>query len=160
MPEPDAYKLLQVDCDAELEVVRAAYHVLARRYHPDGHAPDARRMAALNEAYAVLRSPDRRAIYDRSRIQLRSMGPGPTAVRAPAAAAGAPFRTARRAAEDTSSRLPFGRYAGWTIAQLVRYDPNYVRWLARHSAGIRYRTEIKEHLGFEHDLDRRANSVA
>ena len=36
MPEPvDLYKVLQVDPEAEHEVVQAAYRRLARKYHPD-----------------------------------------------------------------------------------------------------------------------------
>ena len=36
MPEPvDAYKVLQVDPEAEDEVIQAAYRRLARKYHPD-----------------------------------------------------------------------------------------------------------------------------
>ena len=36
MPEPlDAYKVLQVDPEAEDEVIKAAYRRLARKYHPD-----------------------------------------------------------------------------------------------------------------------------
>ena len=36
MAEPlDAYKVLQVDPEAEDEVIQAAYRRLARKYHPD-----------------------------------------------------------------------------------------------------------------------------
>ena len=38
--------------------------------------------------------------------------------------------------------IDFGRYAGWTLADLVRADPDYLRWLSRHSSGIRYRAAI------------------
>ena len=31
----DHYRVLQVDPAADLEVIQAAYRVLARRYHPD-----------------------------------------------------------------------------------------------------------------------------
>lgn len=63
----DLYKILQVDPDADLEVVEAAYRRLARRYHPDlNHAAWAvERMKELNTAYETLRSPRRRALYDR-----------------------------------------------------------------------------------------------
>ena len=37
--ERDAYPVLQVQPDAEQLVVQAAYRALARRYHPDGEAP-------------------------------------------------------------------------------------------------------------------------
>jgi DnaJ-class molecular chaperone len=63
------YDLLKVDRRAGPEGVRAAYRSLAQRYHPDkrpGSADAVRVMAALNEAYAVLSDPQRRASYDRA----------------------------------------------------------------------------------------------
>ena len=42
--------------------------------------------------------------------------------------------------------LDFGRYHGWTIWQIARTDPDYLRWLARHSSGLRYRRAIGEQL--------------
>ncbi|NOZ00839.1 MAG: DnaJ domain-containing protein, partial [Deltaproteobacteria bacterium] len=59
---------------AEPEVIDAAYHRLAAKYHPD-HNPgrDAEeRMKSLNEAYSCLSDPGRRAEYD----QMRRMGQG------------------------------------------------------------------------------------
>ncbi len=41
-----------------------------------------------------------------------------------------------------STRLDFGHYSGRTLAELADEDPNYLRWLARHPSGIRYRAEI------------------
>lgn len=67
------YDLLNVSREAGPDGVRAAYRSLAQRYHPDklqGSADASRVMAALNEAYAVLSDPQRRAHYDRS-IQSR-----------------------------------------------------------------------------------------
>ncbi|MBU1878977.1 MAG: J domain-containing protein [Chloroflexi bacterium] len=61
----DLYKTLQVDPDAEPEVIAAAYRRLAAKYHPDVNAsPEAaERMLALNLAYEVLGDPVRRAAY-------------------------------------------------------------------------------------------------
>ncbi len=88
----DHYKTLQVDAEAEFEVIQAAYRRLARKYHPDaaeGAAPPAAappaaaapagrdaavKMAALNAAWEVLRDPARRAAYD---AQRRAAAPGP-----------------------------------------------------------------------------------
>ena len=42
------------------------------------------------------------------------------------------------------SALDFGRYEGWRLRELARRDPDYLRWLARHSSGIRYRTAIEQ----------------
>lgn len=41
-----------------------------------------------------------------------------------------------------ASRLDFGHHAGRTIAELALADPDYLRWLARHPSGVRYRAEI------------------
>lgn len=63
------YDILRVSRQAAPEGVRSAYRKLAQRYHPDklqGHDDAARVMAALNEAYAVLSDPHKRALYDRS----------------------------------------------------------------------------------------------
>jgi curved DNA-binding protein CbpA len=67
MSTPNHYKVLQVDPEAEDEVIQAAYRRLARKYHPD-LAPDvesAARMIAINAAWAVLGDPASRARYDR-----------------------------------------------------------------------------------------------
>jgi hypothetical protein len=60
----------------------------------------------------------------------------------------------------SGSVLDFGRYAGWSIGQLARFDPDYLRWLCRHSSGIRFRAEIEARLGREPDMQRRANTTA
>lgn len=39
--------------------------------------------------------------------------------------------------------LDFGHHAGRTIADLAGEDPDYLRWLARHPSGVRYRAEIQ-----------------
>lgn len=44
-------------------------------------------------------------------------------------------------------RLDFGHYAGMTIEELAERDPNYLRWLAGHPSGARYRAEIERVLG-------------
>lgn len=38
--------------------------------------------------------------------------------------------------------LDFGHHAGRSIAELAESDPDYLRWLARHPSGVRYRAEI------------------
>ena len=66
---PDLYATLQVHHLAEPEVIEAAYHRLARMYHPDlNKSVDAAiKMTLLNLAYDVLGDPDKRAEYDRQR---------------------------------------------------------------------------------------------
>jgi curved DNA-binding protein CbpA len=79
MPEPpDAYKVLQVDPEAEDEVIQAAYRRLARKYHPDMALGDeaAARMAAINAAWELIGEPETRAAYDRSRSPAGNGNPG------------------------------------------------------------------------------------
>ena len=67
------YEVLGVSADASAGEIRAAYVALARRFHPDQHPGASAReaaelntaMAAVNEAYATLGDPGRRAAYDR-----------------------------------------------------------------------------------------------
>lgn len=40
-------------------------------------------------------------------------------------------------------RLDFGHHVGRTIEELATQDPDYLRWLARHPSGVRYRAEIQ-----------------
>src|SRR5262245_61612101 len=65
----DPYKTLQVDPEAEDEVIQAAYRRLARKYHPDlTEAPDAAaRMSAINAAWEMVGDPDARRAYDAQR---------------------------------------------------------------------------------------------
>lgn len=61
----DYYRILQVDPEADPDVVEAAYKRLARKYHPDlNPEPDAnQRMQEINVAYEVLGDPEKRAEY-------------------------------------------------------------------------------------------------
>jgi curved DNA-binding protein CbpA len=65
----DPYKTLQVDPEAEDEVIQAAYRRLARKYHPDvaPGADAAARMAAINAAWELIGEPSARAAFDRRR---------------------------------------------------------------------------------------------
>ena len=134
----DAYEVLEVRHDASQVVVTAAYRALAAVHHPDASGGSGRRMAEINDAYAQVRTADRRAVYDRLRSQPTPSQPVVTPPpREPTALHG---RT--RAAEQKTGVLDFGRYEGWSIADLARRDPDYLRWLRRHSSGIRFRREI------------------
>lgn len=81
----DPYKTLQVDSEAEDEVIQAAYRRLARKYHPDvaPGAEAAARMAAINAAWELLGDPVKRALFDRERAAQARTGAAPAS--APAA---------------------------------------------------------------------------
>ena len=63
------YEILEVSEKASKEVIDKAYHVLAKKYHPDlqqgeqkQYAED--KMKQINEAYEILSSEDKRREYD------------------------------------------------------------------------------------------------
>lgn len=62
----DYYKTLGVASDAKPDEIKRAFRKLARKYHPDVNAgPEAEaRFKDVNEAYEVLKDPERRAAYD------------------------------------------------------------------------------------------------
>jgi curved DNA-binding protein CbpA len=65
----DPYKVLQVDPEAEAEVIEAAFRRLARKYHPDvaSDADSQARMILINRAWELLGDPARRAAFDQDR---------------------------------------------------------------------------------------------
>ncbi len=67
MTERDYYEVLGISRNASNEELKQAFRHLARQYHPDvNNSPDAEeRFKEINEAYAVLSDPERRAAYDR-----------------------------------------------------------------------------------------------
>ena len=138
MERRDPYRILQVQPDADPDVVRAAYRVLARKVHPDAAAPmdetAERRMTDLNWAYAVVRDPGRRARWESDRR--RAPPPTPAEDRTHGAPRG-PLGS-----DGAELRLDFGRYQGCTLGEVVRRDPDYLDWLRRHSSGARYRDAI------------------
>ncbi len=131
----DAYKVLQVDHEADPEVIQAAYRRLARKYHPDLSAsgPDdegaALRMVEINAAWDVLRDPGRRHEYDLKRrpgpTHARSHGSGHSHAATTASSAGGghghsshghgsvgpPARSAPPVASSTSGGTAAGRWA-------------------------------------------------
>ena len=71
MERRDPYRILQVQPDADPDVIRAAYRVLARKVHPDAAAPidanEERRMTDLNWAYSIVRDPVKRRLWESDR---------------------------------------------------------------------------------------------
>ena len=66
--EQDHYATLGVAPTADQAAIRSVYRALMRRYHPDADSsPEAAEQArAINQAYAVLGDPGKRARYDAS----------------------------------------------------------------------------------------------
>src|SRR3954465_14550988 len=111
----DPYKVLQVDPEAEDEVVQAAYRRLAQKYHPDVAGPDAAaRMTSINAAWELLRDPERRAALDRAR---RSAASARTA---------AP--TQDRGTNPASASMVRDPEAAWTPAGSPPGDPFSKDW--------------------------------
>jgi curved DNA-binding protein CbpA len=133
-----AYEVLEVRDDASHTVIDAAFRALASRYHPDRNPSAAaeRRMVELNRAYALVRTSDLRAVYDRLHPPVNPDQSAAQPTPAPARASARP-----PARKDV---LDFGRYEGASLAEIARHDPDYLRWLSRHSSGIRYRQRINE----------------
>ena len=63
----DYYQLLGVPRDVTVDALKKAFRKLARKYHPDvsKEADAEARMREINEAYAVLSDPEKRAAYDK-----------------------------------------------------------------------------------------------
>ncbi len=136
MEPVDPYRVLQVTPRAEQEVIQAAYRALALKYHPDRDRTTyaLRRMLKINAAYALLHDETARSNWDRTQRADGQTVRGVSVAPPPPSEAG-------------GTRVSFGRYAGWTLRDLARQDPEYLRWLSRHSSGIAYRTEIYQILG-------------
>ncbi|HEY1170467.1 MAG TPA: DnaJ domain-containing protein [Verrucomicrobiae bacterium] len=68
--EPDHYAILGLDRKCTEDQIRAAYRILAKRFHPDvnqGSADAMERTQAINAAYETLSDPEKRSAYDQDR---------------------------------------------------------------------------------------------
>ena len=141
-PRHTFYKILMLAEIADQEIISTVYRKLAQRYHPDVDAsPEAaRKMAEINEAYATLRDPQKRAKYDAWLASRRDRRASDRLIKrqgdVPFGAAGMPTGPAQ------GSVIEFGRYSGWTLGQIKRTDPGFLEWLMRVPAGRQYRDEI------------------
>src|SRR5919201_3313299 len=62
------YETLEVDRNADDSKLKTAFRKLAMKWHPDrnpGDSTSEHRFKEINEAYEVLKDPDKRAAYDR-----------------------------------------------------------------------------------------------
>jgi curved DNA-binding protein CbpA len=146
----DAYEVLQVHQKAELDVIRAAFRTLARKYHPDSGGTGAR-MASLNEAWAILGNPESRAAHDAALLAAAASSQPAAASEAPGNLRGrreagkkAPGHSGTAAPHEPGRILDFGRYIGWSLRELARHDPIYLEWLERTPIGRPLRSEIQE----------------
>ncbi len=74
----NAYEVLQVSELAPLEVIQAAWKALSKKYHPDsGAAGDVERQKLVNQAYEILRDPEKRRAHDRALAEERGRGGDP-----------------------------------------------------------------------------------
>jgi DnaJ-class molecular chaperone len=152
------YEILMVHPSADQEVITVVYRHLAKRFHPDlDPSPQAQsRMAELNEAYEVLEDPVRRARYDEllsgGRSEARASrreesGRSATPSRTRAADPRDPYGEAGpppSSPEPVGSAMTFGRYRGWALNQVARFDRDYIEWLSRTPAGRTYRQELDQ----------------
>jgi curved DNA-binding protein CbpA len=156
------YEVLMVHPRADQEVITVVYRHLAKRFHPDRDpSPLAQsRMAELNEAYEVLDDPQKRARYDELLSGGRAGAPRPTRKEEATTPAPTPIepvteRTERTdrygeagppppSPEPVGSAMTFGRYRGWALNQVARFDRDYIEWLARTPAGRTYREELDQ----------------
>jgi curved DNA-binding protein CbpA len=68
---PDPYQILNISPAATQEEIRKAFRKLAMAYHPDKNANPlaAKRFAGIQEAYAILKDPAKKAACDYRRYQ-------------------------------------------------------------------------------------------
>jgi len=74
MDYKDYYRIMGVERDAKADEIKRAYRKLARKYHPDvsKEADAEAKFKEVQEAYEVLKDPEKRAAYDQLGSQWRS----------------------------------------------------------------------------------------
>ncbi len=151
--ERDPYLVLGIPHDASDRAIRQAYYARARRAHPDlvgSHGLEA--MTLLNEAWAILKDPHRRAAYDISHGGASAATASPQAARAAPkqgwkGAAGQPDWTGaagRPPGRPSGYVLNFGIYAGWSLGEVARIDRGYLAWLRDRPEAKAMASEIDE----------------
>ncbi len=107
------YRVLGVPEDAAEDDLKLAYRKLAKKYHPDANPGDReceKRFQAINEAYSILSSPEKRKKYDaeyrRFRAESGSASGAGTAYGA-GSASGAGTAHSAASAKEQSSGIDF-----------------------------------------------------
>ena len=137
----DHYRILQVDPSADVEVIQAAYRVLARRFHPDLAGDDVM-MKRVNAAWEVLGHKDRRADYDRSRANGGQQAQSAIVTSAPAGRSMSPDHAGPPKGRAFGTVLTYGRYEGWSLGQVALVDPDFLEWMRSVPGGRYLRPEI------------------
>ena len=111
MAEADFYKLLGIGRSASANQIKVAYRELVKKYHPDlfstadDKAKATEKLRLINEAYAVLGSPERRHHYDEEFVQKQRTRPRASATTRPKTPRPPPRQAeARRRRDKTYSR--------------------------------------------------------
>ncbi len=102
------YDLLGLRPNASVQEIRRAYRDLSKLYHPDTTALDSaiatQKFQALNEAYAVLSSPEKRLRYDYQRGYSRISVMQPLSANAPSGTPSKPYDPTASAYLDPTDR--------------------------------------------------------
>lgn len=64
--DKDFYKILEINRDADLSIIKKAYRRLALLYHPDKnkHPKAQAKFVTITEAYEILKDPIKKKLYD------------------------------------------------------------------------------------------------
>ncbi len=105
----DYYEILEVHHKASPEVIARAYKVLAARYHPDAQPHERRewaeaQMKRVNQAFTVLKDPQKRAAFDAQRQSSVAADAVATAARSHASTTTAGAQATRPRTNGVASR--------------------------------------------------------